>query len=81
MLVTPLSLKSKSSVSNPAFSRNGTRKEPKQQSTWSGILRFTASLEREDMSSIMPWGKLGAEPMSRTVLLFIRRETALISTW
>lgn len=54
MLVTPLSLKSKSSVSKPALSRKGTRKDPRQQSTCSGILRFTASLERELMSSMIP---------------------------
>jgi hypothetical protein len=54
MLVTPFSLKSKGSVSKPAFSRNGTRKEPRQQSTCNGSLRFNASLDRELMSSIMP---------------------------
>lgn len=81
MLVTPLSLKSKSSVSKPAFSRKGTRKDPRQQSTWSGILRLTASLEREVISSIMPWGKLGAEPTRRTVLLLMRRATDGMWTW
>ena len=81
MLVTPLSLKSKSSVSKPAFSRKGTRNDPRQQSTWRGTLRFRASLERDEMSSIMPWGKLGAEPTKRMVLLFIRRETLGMCTW
>jgi hypothetical protein len=38
-------------------------------------LRFTASFEREDISSIIPWGKFGAEPTRRTVLLLMRRDT------
>jgi hypothetical protein len=81
MLVTPFSLKSKSSVSKPAFSKKGTRNDPRQQSTCNGILRFTASLERAVMSSIIPWGKLGAEPTRSTVLLLMSRETLLTSTW
>lgn len=81
MLVTPFSLKSKSSVSKPAFSKKGTKNDPRQQSTCNGILRFTASLERAVMSSIIPWGKLGAEPTRSTVLLLMSRETLLTSTW
>src|ERR1700733_5242104 len=74
MLVTPLSLKSKSSVSKPALSRKGTRNEPRQQSTCRGILRLSASLESADMSSMMPCGKLGADPTMRMVLLLTRRD-------
>jgi hypothetical protein len=33
------------------------------------------------MSSIIPWGKLGAEPTRSTVLLLMSRETLLTSTW
>lgn len=32
------------------------------------------------MSSMMPWGKLGAEPTRRTVLLLMRRVTVEIET-
>ena len=80
MLVTPFNLKSKSSVSKPAFSRKGTRKEPRQQSTCNGILRLMASLERALMSSMIPWGKFGADPTRRTVLLLMSRVTLLMST-
>ena len=80
MLVTPLRRKSKSSDSKPARERKGTMKEPRQQSTWSGILRLMARRERDDMSSMMPWGKLGAEPTRRMVLLLMRRETLEIVT-
>jgi hypothetical protein len=81
MLVTPLSLKSNNSVSKPAFSRKGTRKDPRQQSTCRGIFLLTASLERPEMSSMIPWGKLGAEPTRITVLLFMRRDTDGRWTW
>lgn len=81
MLVTPLSLKSKSSVSKPAWERKGTRKDPRQQSTCRGILRLAAREERDVIGSIMPWGKFGAEPTRRIVLLLTRRVTARMSTW
>ena len=50
-------------------------KEPRQQSTCNGSFFLWASLLRLEMSSMMPWGKLGALPTSRTVLGFIKRET------
>ena len=77
MLVTPLTVKSKGTMGNPARARKGTRKEPRQQSMCKGSLPFflRARREREGMSSIMPWGKFGADPTKRTVLLLIRRET------
>lgn len=81
MEVTPRRRKSKGTVGKPAAERKGTRNEPRQQSTWRGMCRRRASLEREAMSSMMPWGKLGAEPTRRTVLLLMRRETRRVSTW
>ena len=33
------------------------------------------------MSSMMPWGKFGADPTSSTVLPLMRRETCEILTW
>ena len=74
MLVTPLRAKSKGVVSKPARARKGTRKEPRQQSTCRGRRLRSARREREAMSSMMPWGKLGAEPTRRIVLLLISRE-------
>jgi hypothetical protein len=79
--VTPLRRKSKSVVSKPALSRKGTRKEPRQQSTWRGSFFFRARRESEVMSSMMPWGKLGAEPTRRIVLPLMRRATEGMSTW
>jgi hypothetical protein len=46
----------------PAFSMKGTRKPPRQQSTWRPIRWRRASLARASMSSTAPCGKLGAEP-------------------
>lgn len=79
--VTPLSRKSKGVVSKPAFSRNGMRKEPRQQSTCSGRFLLSAILESAEMSSMMPCGKFGAEPTRRMVLRLTRRETRRVSTW
>lgn len=81
MEVTPLRRKSKGTVSKPAFSRKGRRKEPRQQSTWSGRRFLSASLDSAEMSSMMPCGKLGAEPTRRMVLLLMRRATRRTSTW
>ncbi len=81
MEVTPLRRKSKGVVSKPAFSRKGTRKEPRQQSTCRGSCFLRAILERAEMSSMIPCGKLGAEPTRRMVLRLMRRETRRVSTW
>lgn len=75
MDVTPLTRKSKGSVGKPARERKGTRKEPRQQSTWRFMFREEARRPREGMSSIIPWGKFGAEPTRRMVFVFRRRET------
>ena len=55
-LVTPSRLKSNGTDGKPARARNGTRKEPRQQSTCSGRERFRriARRERAGMSSMMP---------------------------
>jgi hypothetical protein len=81
MEVTPLRRKSKGTASKPALERKGRRKEPRQQSTWRGRLRLRASLERAAMSSMMPCGKLGAEPTRRIVLRLMRRLVRRMSTW
>lgn len=75
ILVTPARRKSNGSVGKPAFSRYGIRKDPRQQSTWSGIFFLTASLESAETSSIMPCGKFGAEATNRTVFELMRRAT------
>jgi hypothetical protein len=51
------------------------RKDPRQQSTCRGIFFLIAKRESEVISSIMPWGKFGAEPTRRMVFELIRRET------
>ncbi len=83
ILVTPLRVKSNGTVGKPARERKGTRNEPRQQSTCRGSLPFLrrARRERAEMSSMMPWGKFGAEPTSRIVLLLIRAETLEMETW
>ena len=73
-------MKSNGVVSKPARERKGTRKEPRQQSTCRGRRFLMARRESVEMSSIIPWGKLGQEPTRRTVLLFIRRETLEVCT-
>ena len=62
MDVTPLSRKSNVSMGKPDFVRKGRRKEPRHASTWKGMRRRRAMRDRPVRSSIMPWGKLGAEP-------------------
>ncbi len=54
--MTPFRVKSKGTVGNPARARKGTRKEPRQQSTWRGRDPFLrrARRDRDVMSSIMP---------------------------
>lgn len=60
--VTPSTLKSKGWAGNPASSKNGTKKLPKQQSTCIPILRFFAIAANVGISSIIPCGKFGADP-------------------
>lgn len=79
MLVTPLRMKSKGSQGKPARERNGTRNEPRQQSTWRGRELRSARRESADMSSMIPCGKDGAEPTRRMVLPLIRRE--MLGIW
>lgn len=74
ILVTPLRLKSNGAEGNPARERNGTRKDPRQQSTWRGSDFRRARRDSVVMSSMMPCAKEGAEPTRRIVLLLIRRE-------
>ncbi len=63
MLVTPGKLKSnKYGAGNPACSRKGIIKLPRQQSTCMPILYFFAKFERPGISSMHPSGKLTAEP-------------------
>ena len=62
ILDTPSSRKSNGSVGYPAFSKYGTIKEPKQASTCSGTRRRMAMRESAAISSIVPNGKLGADP-------------------
>jgi hypothetical protein len=62
MAVTPSTLKSNGTEGNPAFSRKGIMKLPRQQSTWKPMLYLFASLPRPTISSWHPSGKLIAEP-------------------
>lgn len=79
MLVTPGTEKSKGSILKPAFDMKGTKKEPKQQSTCIPILCFDASAASSEMLSMIPSGKLGAEPTSAIVLALMARFVALRS--
>ena len=74
ILVTPLRVKSNGVVANPARARNGIRNEPRQASTWSGIRLRMATRDKAAMSSMIPCGKVGAEPTRIMVLVLIRRE-------
>src|SRR5699024_11471296 len=51
MEVTPSTRKSKGSVTKPARPRNGTKNEPRQQSTWHPIRCFLANAAMATISS------------------------------
>ena len=65
MLATPLTRKSLIGMSwKPACSMKGSRKPPRQASTWTGMPCLRPSCAMSAMGSAMPWGKLGTEPTS-----------------
>ena len=80
--VTPGSLKSKRGNLKPASSIKMIRNPPKQASTCSGILYFTANFDSSSIGSITPTGKFGAEP---TILIesniIFEKKLIKLKTW
>ena len=54
ILVTPFILKSKVGILKPAFSANGARNPPRQQSTCINIPWYSATLANSSIGSITP---------------------------